>query len=671
MNHSNQNQTKIIPIRRKLLSATFLSAILAILIAVGGLYCMHQLISRLQNVVDVAAEEAKVTNLLRQNLASVIRAERNLFRVNDQAEFDRIATEMDMSFKSIDQQVSQLRNLFQKHDLKRLENFDSTLAKWRASHQQLRSFSGMNAQRSARELSLTRGDLALNEFEDTIGQLIDTLHDDADPDAIEQNPGANSSSDTNDAANEQENDPGNNNTNIEHLPANALTLLNLAELRYAVMKLQKIEKNLILNASISSVGDAKDSLRPFRKKIKDQFEATKRLLKDKELETFENAEKQFKSYESVLDSILDVIEGNRPSILFDWIRGSGASLAESCEKDANAMVSRSERLLDQYDTESTTLYLMFRNALVGLSLLAVAASTIVSLSVGTRVSNKIRALRDYANAVHQYKDLTRPVPVESDDEIGELAVAFDEMRVSLLRQSEELARLNKSLAHKNEDMEQFVYSVSHDLKSPLVSCKGLVGLINEDIDDGDFDEVKRSAGRLADVADQMSNTIDDLLTFSRLGRHPIEIHEVDIAKLIESLREEWQDRLEDKNIEIQVATGLPTIRSELLSIRRIFDNLIGNAVKYAGDGGKAKIEIGAVSKPAHTRFYVRDNGPGIEPQFHEKIFGLFQRLDNSIPGTGIGLASVAKLIRHLGGRVWVESEPGNGATFWFELPQTL
>ena len=280
----------------------------------------------------------------------------------------------------------------------------------------------------------------------------------------------------------------------------------------------------------------------------------------------------------------------------------------------------------------------------------------------------IRKLSGYAKRVHLAKDLTRPVPEVSNDEIGELATAFDEMRDSLLRQNNRLASLNETLEQKSDEMEQFVYSVSHDLKSPLVSCKGLVGLINEDLAEGDVEEALSSADRLSSVTEQMGDTIDDLLTFSRLGRNEVHLQSVCVEQLLHEIRDEWQQRFEVQGADLIVNDGLPKIKSDAVALRRVFENLIGNALKYGSEVESPWVEVGSEPTAKGTRFYVRDNGPGIDPQYHEKIFGLFQRLDTSKNGSGIGLASAAKIIRHHRGKIWVESDLGEGATFWIEIP---
>ncbi len=219
-------------------------------------------------------------------------------------------------------------------------------------------------------------------------------------------------------------------------------------------------------------------------------------------------------------------------------------------------------------------------------------------------------------------------------------------------------------------MEQFVYTVSHDLKSPLVSCKGLLGLLKEDLADEAYEDVIDSANRMEVATDQLNRIIDDLLELSRIGRKPLEITDVNAQELVAELVDSLGERLEDAGVDLVVASDLPRVRANASDLRRVFDNLITNAIKYAAEVENPKIEIGGSESRHAVRYFVRDNGPGIEPGYQEKIFGLFQRLEHSKEGTGLGLASVRKIARMHRGRAWVESEPNEGATFWIEIPRT-
>lgn len=254
----------------------------------------------------------------------------------------------------------------------------------------------------------------------------------------------------------------------------------------------------------------------------------------------------------------------------------------------------------------------------------------------------------------------------------ELAVASDFQRSVggfIQQRNEELMRLNQQLLEKNEEIEQLVYSVSHDLKSPLVTARGFIGLLREDIESGDREAVLDSAGRIERASDQMSRLIDDLLEHSRIGRREVRKEDVDVDQLLRRLGELYEERLEAVGADFVIEPDVPRVYAAEVDLERIFDNLISNALKYGCEETGSRIEIGGVDSSMDTRFFVRDNGPGIEPEYHEKIFGLFQRLHADKDGTGVGLASVSKIMQTYRGKVWVDSVHGEGATFWFAFPK--
>ena len=664
-----ERSKRFVPIRRKLLLATVVSGLLAVVIAIAGLYCMHLLNQRLNEVVGVATEKVKLTHLLRQDLSTVMRSERNMLLVTDAKEYDRLATEMDTKLSSIDGHVAKLHQVFvDEENRTQLDNFVERLSAWKTNHQAVRQYSGLDAQRQARELSLNQGEMSFNGFERAINAMSNSMI--IDNQATSEN--NSESGEETPSTDVEENDAGSDQPRDGTGAGDDRQLKQklLADLRRDALKLQRVEKNLVLQAALANVEAPEQAIAPFQEQVQARLIELKNVLNDDEKQRFSEVERQLNEYLKVNEQIVNVVQLKGNVFGFQLVRDTGLPLAREVEQIADSMLIQSERSLGQYERESNNLFHTFRNTLLVLSLLAVAASVFVSLWIGDRVANNVKQLSGYAADVHRAKDLTLPVPKVSNDEIGELAEAFENMRVTLLSQNSQLEGLNDTLEHKNEEMEQFVYSVSHDLKSPLVSCKGLVGLINEDIEDGDFEEVVNSAERLSTVTDQMSDTIDDLLTFSRLGRNPLDMTTINIVELVDDLQEDWQQRLDDESIDMNVDSELHPIYADPISLRRVFDNLIGNAVKYAGDTEDPTIEIGSEKHGRKIRYFVRDNGPGIAPEYHDKIFRLFQRLDTTKKGTGIGLASAAKIVRQHRGKIWVESTPGNGATFWVELPNT-
>lgn len=393
--------------------------------------------------------------------------------------------------------------------------------------------------------------------------------------------------------------------------ARAVKLKRITEVRRDAMRLQRLEKNLVMQGASADFDASGEIVAELKRRLRGGLDALATMLAEREQEKLKAMATSINVYLEIHTRVLEAArqEGNLPGS--QWASGVGEPMADKVETIAQSMVEQSERALDEYEVESSALHVAFRNGLLLLSVLAIAISVFVSLWIGGGVARNVRQLSAYAHQVHRAKDLTQPIPSVGNDETGELAEAFEGMRVALLSQNSRLARLNDTLEHKNDEMEQFVYSVSHDLKSPLVSCKGLVGLINEDIADGEFVEARNSAARLSDVTDQMNRSIDELLMFSRLGHSPLEQIVVDMESLFHELAQEWSEREDCPSPRIEVQPEIHAIYGDPIALRRVFDNLIGNAVKYASGSSGAEIRLGSEKHGRKIRYFVEDRGPGI------------------------------------------------------------
>ncbi|MCP3961065.1 MAG: PAS domain S-box protein [bacterium] len=227
---------------------------------------------------------------------------------------------------------------------------------------------------------------------------------------------------------------------------------------------------------------------------------------------------------------------------------------------------------------------------------------------------------------------------------------------------------NAELQVKNAEMERFVYTVSHDLKSPLVTIHGFLGLLEKDWTAGDHDRARANVERIRNAAGKMSRLLDDLLELSRIGRVINPPREASLGELAGEAVELVAGAIAERGAEVEVSPELPTVSCDRPRMLEVFQNLIENAVKFMGDEPAPRIEIG-VRPDAEPVIYVRDNGAGIDPRYQEQIFLLFERLDLEIDGTGVGLALAKRIVEVHGGSIWVESEgEGRGATFCFTLP---
>ena len=235
----------------------------------------------------------------------------------------------------------------------------------------------------------------------------------------------------------------------------------------------------------------------------------------------------------------------------------------------------------------------------------------------------------------------------------------------------ERENLIQQLEAQNAELERFTYTVSHDLKSPLITIKGFVGVMADDLEQGDLDGVKDGFRRIARAADKMDELLRDLLELSRIGRIVNPSATVPLRKLAEEALEVVQGQVSRKGVHVHIAPDLPVAYGDPVRLLEVFQNLLDNAVKYTDDTDDPRIEVGCRRDDDETVCYVRDNGIGIESAHLERVFDLFQQLDPSVDGSGIGLALVKRIVELHGGRVWFESQGlGHGSTCCFTLPST-
>jgi signal transduction histidine kinase len=234
----------------------------------------------------------------------------------------------------------------------------------------------------------------------------------------------------------------------------------------------------------------------------------------------------------------------------------------------------------------------------------------------------------------------------------------------------ERASLIAELEGRNAELERFTYTVSHDLRSPLVTIRGFLGYLRQDAASNDLSRFDKDMGRIANAVDRMQVLLNDLLELSRVGRIMNPPENISIGTLVQETVNLLNAQLDARKVRIQLQNDLPVVLGDHTRLIEIMQNLISNAVKFMGDQQDPEIEIGTdgLDKDGKAILFVRDNGIGIEPKYHERIFGLFNRLDPTVEGTGVGLTLVKRIIEVHGGRIWVESQPGAGTTFFFTLP---
>jgi len=257
---------------------------------------------------------------------------------------------------------------------------------------------------------------------------------------------------------------------------------------------------------------------------------------------------------------------------------------------------------------------------------------------------------------------------------NQVAVALENARLfsELQEKFAERQKLIAELENKNAELERFTYTVSHDLRSPLVTIRGFLGYLERSANTGNMESFHKDMARISSATDHMDNLLKDVLELSRIGRLVNKPVDVPFGELVKEAVEIVHGRLNARGITLQTQPNLPLVHVDKPRLIEVLQNLIDNAAKYIGDRQtNPMIEIGTTGTDVSGKqtFFVRDNGMGIAPEYHERIFGLFDKLDAASEGTGIGLALVKRIVEFHGGRIWVESEVGKGSIFYFTLPR--
>jgi light-regulated signal transduction histidine kinase (bacteriophytochrome) len=254
--------------------------------------------------------------------------------------------------------------------------------------------------------------------------------------------------------------------------------------------------------------------------------------------------------------------------------------------------------------------------------------------------------------------------VADDSDITVLKAA----QAEIARINADLKKSNQRLARSNEDLAGFAFAASHDLQEPLRMITTYVQLLARALPKPLPSEMKMFVGTIVDAAERMRNLLADVLAYSEIRGEPDEpVERVDLNQVLADVRKNLKVAVEESAAEI-TSDPLPVLAGYSGHFVQLFQNLVGNAIKYRGEQ-PPRVHVSCVREGEMLRFGVSDNGIGIEQQYHAKVFGIFKRLHGKqIPGTGMGLAICQRVVERYAGRIWVESEAGRGATFYFTLP---
>jgi len=354
-----------------------------------------------------------------------------------------------------------------------------------------------------------------------------------------------------------------------------------------------------------------------------------------------------------------------------------------------------------------------------ISIIGIIGSIVITFLLSRSLSSRIMALRTEALRLAD-GDMKNPIPIEGNDELTDLAAAFNVMRVNIQNREDALksahdeleervkertaeltianqhleevkgelekgnnilikeitarkkaeqhqAQLLEQLENANQELKDFAHIVSHDLKAPLRGIKTLAGWMLNDYADKLDEEGKEQLNLLSSRVDRMQNLIEGILQYSRVGRTKEEKQvEVDLNQLVTEIIDMLAP---PENIAITVENKLPVIECEQTRITQVFQNLLSNAIKYM-DKPQGWIKIGCNEENGFWKFSVADNGPGIEEKYFDKIFQIFQTLSSrdEYESSGIGLTVIKKIIELYGGKIWIESKISEGSTFFFTFP---
>jgi signal transduction histidine kinase len=235
------------------------------------------------------------------------------------------------------------------------------------------------------------------------------------------------------------------------------------------------------------------------------------------------------------------------------------------------------------------------------------------------------------------------------------------------RAEKDREQLINDLKAKNQELNRFAITVSHDLKTPLITMSGYLGYLEKDARDGNRERMQKDISQINEAAKQMGRFVDQILDLSRVGRIINPPSDVGFGDIVQDALKLSEGLIRSGQVRIQVESDLPIVRVDRGRVVQVMQNLITNSIKFMGEQGSPALEIGALTTNDGTAFFVKDNGMGIDAQHQIGIFELFNKLDRTSEGSGIGLALVKRIIEVHGGKIWVESELGKGATFFFTL----
>ena len=341
---------------------------------------------------------------------------------------------------------------------------------------------------------------------------------------------------------------------------------------------------------------------------------------------------------------------------------------EELLQEMNNLISLERQRYARITSQSQATSVFLSRRIIGIAVAMAVLGLGLTALITNRVLKPIHQLCDAAERVGK-GELGISVTTRRSDEVGILAIAFNQMSQSLKESHSELDQRNQQLKSALDEKEDFLRAVSHDLGAPLRNISGLAISIEQKLGAALTPDARMRLERIRVNADRELDLISELLELSRIKSQDGRIESVDVATTIKSVLDGLTFQIEEKQIRVVSPVDWPTFLADRNRIRCVFQNLIENATKYIGDVKNPTITLGWNVTGKGFQFFVRDNGPGVKPEDRESIFYVFRRGGGvvSADGKGIGLATVKSIVETYGGEIWVESRQGSGATFYFSL----
>ncbi len=415
------------------------------------------------------------------------------------------------------------------------------------------------------------------------------------------------------------------------------------------------------------VGEAIEHLREAKRL---STEVSGRVAADPAVAGASEIESLFEAYEQ---AFLEAVQATRGylHLVNVVLAGNASELLYEADRVRSASLEQRQMLSAQMQSESSRFQVISDTIAVSTILAGLGLGSLLTRSVLVPILGMTKTFRKLAEG-HADAEIAGQ---ERCDEIGAMAKAAEVFRLKNIQTEEllhESGKITEDLRQRNSEMTQFVYTVSHDLKSPLVTIHGFSGLLRQAVEDGDRARAESAFVRIGDAVDRMHATLDDLLELSRIGIVVSEPTNVPLGKLFADVVEDLNGEIRSAGATVTVTASDAAVWGDRGRIRQVVQNLVQNALKYCRPTeGDPRVWVGARCDEWGTTITVRDNGEGVPDEFALKIFGIFERLSSDSAGTGVGLAIVRKIAEAHGGRAWLDRHPDGGPEFCVYFPDGL